>query len=262
MRTGFVVFVACAVIAPMAGAQLTLVSDQRAVLLEAAGTNQAAYPSAPYAPFNLDINLDVPSGGGNGKARGTQNSLVSVSGVSATGTSSADSQAGPANCIFSQATSDFRIEFEVATPVEYAIDGTVDGAQFRLAESIDGVIHLMDSTPGTPAPYSFTGVLKPGRSYLLLAQSSHLTNACTGGSFSLAGSYSLDASFTALAPCPADLNFDRVVDDADFEIFLVGYNEVICPEALPCDADLNSDGLVDDADFEIFLLGYNEVLCP
>jgi len=260
---GLCVFVACAMIAPMAGAQLTLMSDQRAVLLEAAGSSQSEFPSAPYGVFNLDINLDVPSGGGNGKARGTQNSVVSASAMSATGTSSAESQAGPANCVFSQATSDFRIVFEVATPVAYAIDGSVDGAQFRLAESIGGVIHLKDANPGTPSPYSFAGVLKPGRSYLLLAQSSHLANACSGGFFSLAGAYSLEASFTALAPCPADLNFDRVVDDADFEIFLLGYNEVLCPEApLPCDADLNADGLVDDADFEIFLLGYNEVLCP
>ncbi|MGH7244793.1 MAG: hypothetical protein ACREJD_15375 [Phycisphaerales bacterium] len=67
----------------------------------------------------------------------------------------------------------------------------------------------------------------------------------------------------ALASCPGDLNFDRVVDDADFQIFLVAYNTLLCPEApLPCDADLNSDGVVDDLDFRIFLAAYNTLLCP
>jgi hypothetical protein len=30
-------------------------------------------------------------------------------------------------------------------------------------------------------------------------------------------------------PCPGDLNGDAVVDDNDFQIFVVWYNQLICP---------------------------------
>lgn len=254
---------ACAVLAPVAAAQLTLTSDQRAVLLEAAGSSQPAFPPAAFAPFVVDITLNVPSGGGTGKAHATQTSSVSSGAMSASGSSSAESQAGPANCVLAQATSDFRLEFTVPTPVQYAMDGSVDGAQFRLAETVGGAVHLVQAAPGAPMPYSFTGVLKPGRQYLLLAQSSQLANACDGALFALAGSYSLEASFTALPPCPGDLNFDRVVNDEDFVIFLAAYNVLLCPTPpLLCDADLNLDGVVNDEDFVIFLAGYNVLLCP
>ncbi|MBX3379545.1 MAG: hypothetical protein KF805_05595 [Phycisphaeraceae bacterium] len=263
MRSGFVVVLALASAAPVASAQLVLTSDQRALVVEAAGSIQSAFPAPAYSVFNRDISRDVPSGGGNGKARATQDSTVSASAMTATGMSSAESLAGASNCVVSQATSDFRIVFKVTTPVQYAFDGSVDGAQFRLAEPIGGAVHLVQAAAGVPTPFSFTGVLKPGRSYTALAQSSQLANACNGGFFSLAGSYSLSASFVSLAPCPGDLNFDRVVDDADFALFAPAYNELLCPPTpLPCDADLNGDGFVDDADFAIFAPAYNELVCP
>jgi hypothetical protein len=31
------------------------------------------------------------------------------------------------------------------------------------------------------------------------------------------------------AGCPSDLNADGVVDDADFILFVAGYNELVCP---------------------------------
>lgn len=263
MRRVLLGVLACAMLAPVAAAQLTLTSDQRAVLLEAAGSSQTSFPPGAFSPFVVDITLSVPSGGGSGTAHATQTSTVSAGAMSATGASSAESQAGPANCVLAQATSDFRLEFTVPTPVQYTMEGSVDGAQFRLAETIGGAVHLVLASPGDPTPYSFTGVLKPGRHYLLLAQSSQLANACDGAVFSLAGSYSLEASFTALPPCPGDLNFDRVVNDEDFVIFLAAYNILLCPAApLPCDADLNQDGVVNDEDFVIFLAGYNVLLCP
>ncbi|MBY0112375.1 MAG: hypothetical protein K2Y21_06105 [Phycisphaerales bacterium] len=66
------------------------------------------------------------------------------------------------------------------------------------------------------------------------------------------------------APCPADLNNDGLVDDADFSIFVVAYDILDCADpTMPpsCPADLNSDALVDDADFQIFVVAYNAVLC-
>lgn len=67
------------------------------------------------------------------------------------------------------------------------------------------------------------------------------------------------------ASCPADLNNDSLVDDADFVIFVNAYNILDCLDpAMParCPADLNGDSTVDDDDFVIFLAAYNDLLCP
>lgn len=70
---------------------------------------------------------------------------------------------------------------------------------------------------------------------------------------------------TYLPPgCPADFNNDTVVDDADFQIFVLAYNILDCNDpAMPagCPADLNADAVVDDTDFQIFVVAYNELLC-
>jgi hypothetical protein len=62
-------------------------------------------------------------------------------------------------------------------------------------------------------------------------------------------------------PCPADFNGDGLVDDNDFVIFAVAYNDVIVP---PADGvcDVNTDGVVDDLDFTVFAAAYNDLLCP
>jgi hypothetical protein len=65
--------------------------------------------------------------------------------------------------------------------------------------------------------------------------------------------------------CPADLNGDGFVDDADFVLFASAYNTLDCADpAMPpgCAADLNSDAFVDDADFVLFAAAYNDLLCP
>jgi len=65
--------------------------------------------------------------------------------------------------------------------------------------------------------------------------------------------------------CPADLNNDGVVEDADFVLFLSAYNVLDCMDgamAQGCPADLNYDRVVEDGDFEVFIGAYNELLCP
>ncbi len=65
--------------------------------------------------------------------------------------------------------------------------------------------------------------------------------------------------------CPADLNGDGLVEDADFSIFVVQYDVLDCADAampLGCRADLNGDSLVDDADFVMFVKAYDELVCP
>ena len=54
-----------------------------------------------------------------------------------------------------------------------------------------------------------------------------------------------------LNTCPADLNFDGLVDDADFVLFAAAYNILDCQDpamASGCLADLTVDGAVDDAE--------------
>lgn len=67
--------------------------------------------------------------------------------------------------------------------------------------------------------------------------------------------------------CPGDINNDSLVDDADFSMFVIAYNELLCPELWSgypagCPADLNGDNLVDDLDFAIFVAGYDALVCP
>jgi hypothetical protein len=65
--------------------------------------------------------------------------------------------------------------------------------------------------------------------------------------------------------CPADLNNDNQVDDADFSIFVVAYDLLDCADpTMPagCPADLNTDGVVNDTDFGVFVVAYNDLVCP
>ncbi len=65
--------------------------------------------------------------------------------------------------------------------------------------------------------------------------------------------------------CPSDLNFDGIVEDGDFVVFVTSYDLLVCTDpAMPlvCSADVNGDGVVNDTDFVIFVLAYNTLVCP
>jgi hypothetical protein len=257
--------VAAGLFASAAHAQIVFQADQRALSIEAAGSIQTLLPSAAFAPFNQTISLNVPSGGGSGDAMASQQSTISPSAITAAGMASADSLPGPSGCIFSQSTSTLFFVVTVNGPVQYDLAGSINGAQVRLADPVDGDLQFFQSDPGAEQPYSVSGILRPGAdyTYVFFAQASNLTNACNGATQSFLGTYSLNATFTSLAPCPGDLNHDRVVDDADFTIFVVAYNALQCPAPpASCDADLNGDGFVDDADFVLFAAAYNALICP
>lgn len=64
--------------------------------------------------------------------------------------------------------------------------------------------------------------------------------------------------------CASDFNCDSFVDDADFSIFSVSYDLLICEDpAMPamCPCDVNNDGVVDDVDFSLFAVAYDRLLC-
>lgn len=66
------------------------------------------------------------------------------------------------------------------------------------------------------------------------------------------------------APCAADFNNDRMVDDTDFVAFSTAYDLLDCADPsmpLRCPSDINRDGLVDDTDFVLFAGAYDALLC-
>ena len=62
---------------------------------------------------------------------------------------------------------------------------------------------------------------------------------------------------SAMKPCPGDLNGDGLVDDADFTLFVIYYNNLVDPRA-----DFTGDGLTEDADFSEFVNSYDALVCP
>lgn len=56
--------------------------------------------------------------------------------------------------------------------------------------------------------------------------------------------------------CVADMNGDFVVDDTDFQLFVIAYDTL---ETI--DGDFNGDWVTDDADFQIFEVFYDKLDC-
>ncbi|MGH7244725.1 MAG: hypothetical protein ACREJD_15030 [Phycisphaerales bacterium] len=112
--------------------------------------------------------------------------------------------------------------------------------------------------------HEIRGDLPPGSYSLKMTAETH---AVMGGAASV-GLFDLEFEVFEGSLCPADLNEDRLVDDADFVEFAAAYNDLICPvlrgerHEEGCPADFNLDGVVDDADFVVFANAYNELICP
>lgn len=62
--------------------------------------------------------------------------------------------------------------------------------------------------------------------------------------------------------CAGDLNADSMVDDADFERFILAYNDLVSPGGPYTGADFNGDAAADDSDFQIFVRSYDALICP
>jgi len=63
--------------------------------------------------------------------------------------------------------------------------------------------------------------------------------------------------YISIAPCLADLSGDRIVDDADFALFAIAYDELMTDAG-----DMNGDGVTDDSDFSVFASQYDAIGCP
>ncbi len=79
------------------------------------------------------------------------------------------------------------------------------------------------------------------------------------------GPFAVRFAFTARAFCPWDLNNDGVVNDDDFQIFVLAYDILDCNDGgmpVGCPGDFNFDRAVDDLDFQAFVGPYDTLLCP
>lgn len=122
-----------------------------------------------------------------------------------------------------------------------------------------------------PTAISFTipaGSLEVGRAYfgVMYYTVSFGTPGAgiNGGSHSSSFSRNVFFYFNTRGPCPADINEDGFVDDADFTLFAGAYNLLLCSDiAMPdrCPADLTNEGVVDDSDFTVFAQAYDQLLC-
>ncbi|MBX3379995.1 MAG: hypothetical protein KF805_07855 [Phycisphaeraceae bacterium] len=88
-----------------------------------------------------------------------------------------------------------------------------------------------------------------------------------GGHFSrVEGQVSIAwARYGGCSFCPADLDGDSSVTDADFAIFITAYDILDCADPAmraDCNADFTHDGFVDDADFLTFVAAYDVMICP
>lgn len=112
--------------------------------------------------------------------------------------------------------------------------------------------------------HEIRGALPEGDYTIVLTAS---TQSGPGGANSV-GIFELEFEVIEGLLCPADLNGDRTVDDADFVEFAAAYESLVCPGSAGgrheegCPADLNADEVVDDADFVLFAAAYNDLICP
>lgn len=110
----------------------------------------------------------------------------------------------------------------------------------------EGVLILAIATlePTTGGPGGGTGGITYPRLYT--------KENPTAQALNLAPQLALEVAYT----CDADLTGDGVVDDLDFQVFVIAYNELIDARA-----DLNADTITDDADFSIFTIAYDALVC-
>lgn len=162
---------------------------------------------------------------------------------------------------FGTASTFFSVTFKLFSPARAVLTGSnavsIGGIDFLLSlQQLDGPFGYIQSDS-----YDAAFDLEAGEyRYLTLASAN---GSCSGGCSNkeLFG-WESQLTFEPLA-CPADLNGDEIVEDADFVIFVAAYNDLLCPEApAECPADFNHDGLVDDADFVYFVGAYNDLVCP
>lgn len=188
--------------------------------------------------------------------------FVNSTNVITNGFASARVTPGP-NLISADAAADARVE----------IDFHVHGAHHFEIHSVDvndlngegSAVMISEGTEvfrfGHTHVHEIRGDLPEGDYTLVLT--AHAQSDTSG--IDSVGTFDFEFEVFEGALCLADLNDDRVVDDADFVEFAEAYNDLLCPSLRHeegCPADFNADGMVDDQDFVFFAAAYDELICP
>lgn len=178
----------------------------------------------------------------------------------------------------------------------FQISGNVRGTPLNsilglLYFSPTPVVNIITAFGGTPDDLTGvfgnpTGGFPAGPTTVTYAAAATIGSTPATISFDLTGQFSADgvATFTignvAITPtnlgglvftsgqttisaitCIADLNFDNVVDNADFVLFVESYNEFVVPQPQTL-GDFDGDGFCDNTDFVLFAGAFTDFLCP
>ena len=133
----------------------------------------------------------------------------------------------------------------------FSVTGSAPGLQYQWLRNGVSVLNGGRISGATTNALSIAQVIAPdGGSYRVRA-----TDAC--------GSSVISTPAILTVTCTADFNFDGVVEDSDFQIFISAYDKLLCdPAPIACPVDMNADGFVDDSDFQLFITQYNDLICP
>lgn len=192
--------------------------------------------------------------------------------ISATGFSSVHATvtgAGSAGMYSGNPGNELQFNFEVLHAIDYRLHGALNhpapGAfSSVLLQRFNGfnwsyLYWSASQLPGGVGAFDVSGTLSPGQYRIW----STLSLSATGEQdFNADYSYALELA--GAGGCACDLNGDGQVDDADFVLFVLGYNLLDCSDPAMfegCPADFNRDGVVDDSDFVSFVVAYNALLC-
>jgi hypothetical protein len=258
------ILIALAAIAPVAHAQVAIVSSARTVT-GSASTQTCTVPACaapcasdtdtdtgPAAPTTglydasataiADSGLDFSSGSAFHRSYATGNRLA----FDAFADVFASDDRAFCSTGSAQAASIYETTFDVIVPTELVIAGEAavlagnrgGTSQFTVRRDGGAIISGYAATLPDPANFERRILLGPGR-YVLRAEASSSSTRAVGGSAEIV--------FDVRIPCFADFDRDGAVDFFDFDAFTLAFET-----ALPT-ADVNRDGFLDFFDANDFV---------
>lgn len=221
-------------------------------LLSNGGFEQGPISVGPFLPLNPGA-LDID----HWKVTRGQIDLIESAWISAEGSRSLDLDGSPgsggvAQSFATQPNRDYTVSFYLA-----GNGGTAPAIKTIWVTAAGAAASAQFDTTGT----SFTNMKWRQIIWGFRAVAASTTIEFYSGDPVGFGGPGLDNVVVRPASCVCDLNYDAFVNDADFSIFAIAYDQLICP-GITCSGDFNFDGLVDDADFSLFAVAYDELLCP
>lgn len=208
-----------------------------------------------YAPRTLTVISNAPGNDNCGSAYGVLSGWVMNF-----NTTNANVD-GSATCGNSNSTPDVWYSFFAPSDGFLTLD--------TCGSSYDTVVSVHSGCPGTTLNQIDCNDDRPSNQPCSSIRASYLRVPLHGGTTAkirisgyngVKGTGTLAVNFQPGSLCPADFDGSGIVDDTDFVIFAMAYNDYFCDA--DCPEDLTGDGIVDDTDFVIFAQAYNLYFCP